>query len=147
MSMTKALANLYRAALTTPEPEVQSASHMPPLDGETTQTPEVKSVGGLASVFKNLTSGRSTKNSLAPTALKSAVPTATVQLAQQLQSIANSPDRIYGGPDDYDNLIERVHTGHTAPERIKAADSLCVAIREYPLTGVSLKFQCSFRSC
>lgn len=143
--MTKALANLYRAALTTPEPEDQSVNHMPPLDGETTQTPEVKSVGGLASVFKNLTSGRSTKNSLAPNALKSALPAATVQLAQQLQSIANAPDRIYGGPDDYDNLVEQVHTGHTASERIKAADSLCVAIREYPLTGVSLRLQYTFR--
>lgn len=142
MSMTKVLANLYRSTVNTaPEPRDQESNHMPPLDDETTYTADSKidskSAGGLASVFKSLTSGRSAKTPPALNVFKSAIPAATIQLAEQLQSTSSVSESIHGGPEDYDGLVEQLRANKKTSERVVIADELCKAISEYPLTGVS----------
>lgn len=99
---------------------------MSPASGDIAQTPEPKSSGGLASVFKSLTGNKLSRTTNASTN------------AQQPTSSGNLQSAIYGGPPNYEQLYEQLKIGNPLPERISAADSLRHAVTSYPLSGVSI---------
>jgi len=100
---------------------------MSPFSGDVAQTPESKSTGGLASVFKSLTGGKSSKN---------ATSQSPASLVQQLNGNNPLKNSIYGGPPNYEQLFEQLKVGNPLPERLAAAESLRHAVRDYPLGGV-----------
>lgn len=109
---------------------------MPPPAGDVAQTPESKSTGGLASVFKSLTGGRSSKNLLSPHNVASSNPASNVQIAQQLNSSSTPKGGIYSGPIGYEHLYGQLKNGRTLAERHSAAEGLRLALSDYPLSGV-----------
>ena len=102
---------------------------MSPAAGDVAQTPEPKSTGGFASVFKSLTGSRSTKNPNpnSPTSLNGTSNLPTALYAQPAT---------YGGPPDYEHLYAQLKHGNPLAERLAAADALRHAVQDYPLTGV-----------
>jgi hypothetical protein len=93
---------------------------MSPPAGDVAQTPEPKTSSGFASVFKNLTVGRSSKSPNAQS------PPHT------------SPPAVYGGPPNFEQLYEQLKTGNSLAERISAAQALRVAVQDYPITSVCI---------
>jgi len=113
---------------------------MPPSSGDVAQTPEPKSTGGLASVFKSLTGSRSNKSLFVATNSHPPTAAANLQLAQQLSNATAVKGGIYGGPHDYEYLYGQLKAGKSLAERRAAADSLRLALADYPLSGVCLPF-------
>lgn len=100
-----------------------SRSSMSRFSADVAASPE--KTGGLAGMFKSLTGGKSSKG---PSHQPSTTPPHQLDTAQK--------NAIYGGPPDYEALLEQLKAGNTLPERIAAADSLRIAVLDYPLSGV-----------
>jgi hypothetical protein len=111
---------------------------MSPSSGDASHTPEPKSTGGFASVFKSLTGGG--RSSRSPNVQATAPPT------QHVSGASNGQSPVYGGPPDYDHLHEQLKIGNPLPERIAAAESICHAVRDYPLSGVRSTKDLNMRS-
>lgn len=109
---------------------------MPPPSGLEAQTPEPKSTGGLAGVFKSLTGQKASKNAKSSLGPASSIPTATVQLARQLNGPDTPRGAIYGGPTEYEGLYEKLKPDNSFADRLAAADALRLAVADYPLSGV-----------
>jgi hypothetical protein len=109
---------------------------MPPSSGDVAQTPESKISGGLASVFKSFTGNRSTRSALSPPSSYGSNPTASVQIARELNSPTTLRGGIFGGPSDYEQLYIQLKDGKTLAERRAAAEGLRLALADYPLSGV-----------
>jgi len=109
-----------------PEPKTQAS--MSPSAGVVAQTPEPKSSSAFANVFKSLTGNKLTKSphSQSP-----------VSLSQQFNGASNLQPTIYGGPPNYEQLYEQLKPGNAISDRIAAAESLRLAVQDYPLSGVS----------
>ncbi|KAE8447394.1 hypothetical protein EG329_010808 [Mollisiaceae sp. DMI_Dod_QoI] len=105
---------------------------MSPSAGDVTQTPDSKPSGGFASVFKNLTGGRSSK---------SPNPQSPASIAQHLNGGSALQPTIYGGPPNYEQLYAQLKVGNPLSERIAAAESLRHAVQDYPLSGVTSIFK------
>jgi hypothetical protein len=100
---------------------------MSPSAGDVAQTPESKPTSGFASVFKNLTSSRSTK---------SLNPQSPASVAQQLSEASSRQSAIYGGPPNYEQLYGQLKAGNSLADRLSAAESFRHAVQDYPLSGV-----------
>jgi hypothetical protein len=100
---------------------------MSPYPGDVVQTPEPKSTSGLASVFKSLTGNKLSKspNTQSP-----------ILIVQQLSTAGALKNTIYGGPSNYEQLLEQLKVGNALPDRLAAADSLRLAVQDYPLSSV-----------
>ncbi len=109
---------------------------MPPHSGDVAQTPEPRSTGGLASVFKSLTGNRSSKAPLPNAHSHTSATAASLQIAQQF----SSPSRggVYGGPLEFEHLYGQLKSGKSFAERRSAADTLRLALADYSLSGVCL---------
>ena len=112
---------------------------MPPPSGFVAQTPEPKTAGGIAGVFKSLTSGRGSKSTASTPLPPPSIPAAALQVAQQLS--AQDPRRgvVHGGPSPSDVLLERLRSNTSVAEKTAAAEALKHAVAEYPISGVSLR--------
>jgi hypothetical protein len=108
-------------------PQSEAEVSMSPSSGDVAQTPEPKSSSGLASVFKSLTGSKSYKN---PPAQSPA------SIAHNLNTSNTLKNAIYGGPPNYEQLVEQLKVGNALPERLAAAESLRHAVQDYPLSGV-----------
>ena len=107
---------------------------MSSLPGDVAQSPpESKSTGGLANVFKSLTSSRSAK---IPSP-QSSTSSGNVQFVPQTNSINTVRNAIYGGPPNYEQLYEQLKSGKPLSDRLAAAESLRHAVVDYPLSNVS----------
>lgn len=111
---------------------------MPPSAGDVAQTPEPKSTGGLAGVFKSLTGSRSSKTPLQNAHSNASATAASLQFAQQLNTSNPSRGGVYGGPLEFDHLYGQLKTGKSFAERRSAADTLRLALADYSLNGVCL---------
>jgi hypothetical protein len=109
---------------------------MPPSSADVAQTPEPKSTGGLASVFKSLTGSRSSKTPLPNAHPHPSATTASLQIAQQLNISNASRGGVYGGPLEFEHLYGQLKTGKSFAERRSAADTLRLALADYSLSGV-----------
>lgn len=111
---------------------------MPPPSGpgNVAQTPEPKSTG-LAGVFKTLTGQKTNRGLPSSPYSPSSIPSATVQLAQQLNGPDTSRGAIYGGPSEYEELYEKLKPDNSFADRLAAADALRLAVSDYPLSGVT----------
>lgn len=110
---------------------------MPSSGADVAQPHEPKNSGGLAGVLKSLTGGRTAKQQPSSSALNSKTPAAAIHFAEQLNKAPSVlSDGIYGGPVDYESLVNRLGAEQPLAERISAAESLCTAIAEYSVTGV-----------
>ncbi|KAH8683368.1 hypothetical protein BGZ60DRAFT_368717 [Tricladium varicosporioides] len=131
------LGKLANHFLSQEPPTVRLASEprvsMSPSSGDVAQTPEPKSTGGLASVFKSLTGNKSTRS---PPQVQS-----PSSIAQQLNGAGSLRTTIYGGPPNYEQWFEQLKIGHPLSERITAAESIRRAIHDYPLSGVTNVFK------
>jgi hypothetical protein len=106
---------------------------MPLPSGESTQTPELKSAGGLASVFKSLTGGNRLKGGSTHAFATGTSPSGVEHLLNGIIPRAE----IHGGPADNDKLFDQLKAGKTLADRKSAADGLRLALEGYPLSGVS----------
>jgi hypothetical protein len=105
---------------------------MSPPAGDVAQTPEPKTSSGFASVFKNLTGGRSSKSPHA----QSPPPS-----AQQHNATSAPLPSIYGGPPNFEQLYEQLKAGNSLADRTSAAQALRIAVQDYPITSVSIAIQ------
>jgi hypothetical protein len=107
-------------------PESKTRSSMSPAAGDAAQSPESKSTSGFASVFKSLTGNKSSRstNPQSPAAIPH----------------PNGPHTLsmYGGPPNYEHLFEQLKPEKPLAERVSAAESLRLAVQDYPLSGVSM---------
>jgi hypothetical protein len=108
---------------------------MPPPSGDVAQTPESKTTGGLANVFRSLTGNRLTRTPLPATQPHPSTTVASLQIAQELNTTRGG---IYGGPLEYDHLYGQLKNGKTLADRRSAADTLRLALEDYSLEGVCL---------
>ncbi|RFU25679.1 hypothetical protein B7463_g10662, partial [Scytalidium lignicola] len=104
---------------------------MSPSNGDSPLSPESRSSGGLASVFKSLT-GKGSVKSATPS---SPAAISNIQVAQQLSAIAPK-NAIYGGPPNFDQLYEQLKSEKPLSERLAAAQSLRYIVLDYPLSDV-----------
>jgi hypothetical protein len=118
------------APLPSPEPETRSS--MSPAVGDTAQIPEPKSTSGFASVFKSLTGNKSSR---------SPNPQSPAAVAQHPNGAHPLQPSIYGGPPNYEHLYEQLKPERPLAERVSTADSLRLAVQDYPLSGVSARRQ------
>lgn len=109
---------------------------MSPSAGETVQTPDSKPSGAFA-IFKSLTGGKISRGS------NSASP---ASFAQPSVAVSATQPAIYGGPPNYEQLYERLKPGNTLADRISAAESLRLAVQDYPLSGVRYMTQSDSRN-
>jgi hypothetical protein len=123
----------FRYTALIPAPLVQD--HMPPSAGDAAQTPEPKSTGGLASVFRGLTGNRSNRT-LAANNAPPPNPSASLLVAQQLNNSGTTNAGVYGGPLAYEEFYGQLKNGKTLAARRSAADALRLALADYPLSGV-----------
>ncbi|KAN0103023.1 protein of unknown function (DUF3384) domain containing protein [Hyaloscypha variabilis] len=102
---------------------------MSPAAGDAAQSPESKSTSGFASVFKSLTGNKSSRstNPQSPAAIPH----------------PNGPHTLsmYGGPPNYEHLFEQLKPEKPLAERVSAAESLRLAVQDYPLSGVTSIFK------
>jgi hypothetical protein len=105
---------------------------MSPAVGDTTQTPESKSTSGFASVFKSLTGSKSSRG---PN------PQSPAAVAQHPNGAHTLQPAIYGGPPNYEHLYEQLKPERPLASRLSAAESLRLAVQDYPLSGVSARRQ------
>ena len=98
---------------------------MSPTAGDAAQSSESKSTGAFASVFKSLTGNKASRstNPQSP---------ATIPHPNGPHTLS-----IYGGPPNYEHLFEQLRPEKPLAERISAAESLRLAVQDYPLSGVS----------
>ena len=115
-----------------PAPEPETRSSMSPAVGDTTQTPESKSTSGFASVFKSLTGSKSSRG---PN------PQSPAAVAQHPNGAHTLQPAIYGGPPNYEHLYEQLKPERPLASRLSAAESLRLAVQDYPLSGVSARGQ------
>jgi hypothetical protein len=101
---------------------------MSPAVGDVAQTPEPKSASGFASVFKQAFTGN--KSSRSPN------PQSPASIAQHLSGANALQLAIYGGPPNYEHLYEQLKAENPLAYRISAAESLRLAVQDYPLSGV-----------
>lgn len=111
---------------------------MPSSSGDVAQTPEPRSTGGLASVFKSLTGNRSSKASIPTAHPHPSATAASLQLAQQFNISNTSRGGVYGGPLEFEHLYGQLKTEKSFAERRSAADTLRLALADYSLSGVCL---------
>ena len=97
--------------------------------GEVVQNPEPKSTNGLVNVFKSLTGNKSARNP--------SLQSPASALAPQLTTANTLKKTIYGGPPNYEQLLELLKDGNPIPKRLAAAESLRHAVQDYPISGVS----------
>jgi hypothetical protein len=114
-------------------PTTKTRASMSPPAGDVAQTPEPKSTSGLASVFKSLTGSKLSK---------SLNPQSPVSIAQQFNTANTSRTAIYGGPPNYEQLVEQLKAGNALADRLAAAESLRHAVHDYPLSGVGTPERC-----
>ncbi|RDL35143.1 Tuberin [Venustampulla echinocandica] len=130
------LGRLANHLLPQPVPPVRPApktrASMSPSSGDVAQTPEPKSTGGLASVFKVLTGNRSSRS---PNAQSPA------SIAQQLTGVSGLSSTIYGGPANLEQLYDQLKAGNPLPRRIAAAEAIRHAVQDYPLKGITSIFK------
>jgi len=109
-----------------PTPEPRTPSSMSPTAGDAAQSSESKSTSGFASVFKSLTGNK---------ASRSANPQSPATIPH-----ANGPHTlsVYGGPPNYEDLFEQLKPEKPLADRISAAESLRLAVQDYPLSSVSI---------
>ncbi|KAG0648244.1 Tuberous sclerosis [Hyphodiscus hymeniophilus] len=112
-------------------PTLTTRESMSPSSGDVGPNPEPKSTGGLVNVFKSLTGSKLSK---APSHQSPA------SIPQRLNTVNTSKNAIYGGPPDYEHLLEQLRPGNTLPDRVTAAESLRHAVQDYPLSGVTSIF-------
>lgn len=110
---------------------------MPPTPGSVAQTPEPKNSGGIAGVFKSLTSGRGSKSTASTPLPPPPTPATALQTAQRLFGDARRGD-VYGGPSEAEFLYDKLRTDATVGGRLLAAESLKHAIADYPISGVRI---------
>jgi len=116
-------------------PEARAQGHMPPPSGDVAQTPESRTTGGLANVFRSLTGNRLARTPLPATQPHPSPTVASLQIAQEL----NTPrGGVYGGPLEYEHLHGQLKNGKTLADRRSAADTLRLALADYSLDGVCL---------
>ena len=111
---------------------------MPQSSGDVGQTPESKPAGGLARVISTLTGSRSSKSPFSPASSHAPIPATNLQLAQQLNNLNTTKGGIYGGPLEYEYLYGQLQSSEPFAERRAAAESLRLALQDYPLSGVCL---------
>jgi hypothetical protein len=107
-------------------PELETRVSMSPAIGDVAQTPEPKSTSGFASVFKSLTGNKSSR---------SPNPQSPGSIAHPNGSNALQPS-IYGVPPNYEHLYEQLKPDNSLANRVSAAESLRLAVQDYPLSGV-----------
>ena len=99
---------------------------MSPNSGDVTQTPEPKSSGGLASVFKSFAGGKSKA-----TTLQSPPPnTYKSNGTSSAQALGHS------GPPNLDKFYQQLRAENPIADRVSAAEALKYAVQDYPLEGV-----------
>jgi hypothetical protein len=107
-------------------PELETRVSMSPAIGDVAQTPEPKSTSGFASVFKSLTGNKSSR---------SPNPESPGSIAHLNGANALQPS-IYGAPPNYEHLYEQLKPENSLADRVSAAESLRLAVQDYPLSGV-----------
>jgi hypothetical protein len=110
---------------------------MSPTVGDAAQIPEPKSSSGFASVFKSLTGSKSSR---------SPNPQSPAAVAQHLNGAHTLQSSIYGGPPNYEHLYEQLKQERSLAERVSAAESLRLAVQDYPLSSVSARRQHQIRN-
>jgi hypothetical protein len=127
----KEAANMLRRIVSLGQQASESDESMSPLPGDATQSPETKTSGGLASVFKGLTGSKLSK-----------APPAVLPPPSSLSPTGLSTDQIdvaqldpRGLPPNHMESFEKLKSG-SLNERITAAESLRHAIADYPLNPV-----------
>lgn len=108
---------------------------MPPPASNPAPSSESRNTGGLAGVLRSLTSGKGSKATASTPIPASA--TSNLQLAQQLNGQEARRGAKHGGPAEFEALYEKLKPGHTYTERIAAAESLKLAVSQYPLSSVT----------
>jgi hypothetical protein len=106
---------------------------MSPSSGDVTQTPDSKSSGGLASVFKTLTGTKSTRSPIPQSPASS--------ISQHLNGTKLLKETNYGGPASYELAYEQLKFGNPLPYRLAAAQSLRHAVQDYPLSSITSIFK------
>ncbi|KAJ9143751.1 Tuberous sclerosis 2-like protein [Pleurostoma richardsiae] len=113
----------------------ESDEPMSPSPGDAPQSPETKSTGGLASVFKGLAGSKLIKSAQTPSHTIPAAAAATAPDQLSSDHIDVSSLAVSGLPPNYVESFEQLKNG-TLNERIVAAESLRIAIAGYPLNPV-----------
>lgn len=104
---------------------------MPPTPADACPSPEPKSAGGIASVFKGLTGG--SKTSKAPPIPSASITPVSVQLSSERVDTASLAAT--GVAPHYNEWLEKLRSGSFS-ERIAAAESLRLTLPDYPLAPV-----------
>lgn len=102
---------------------------MSPSNGDSPLSPESRSSGGIASVFKSLTG----KGSVKASSTSSPAAVSNIHVAQQINTIAPK-NAIYGGPSNYNQLYEQLKPDRPLSERLSAAQSLRYVVLDYSLS-------------
>lgn len=100
---------------------------MSPSPGDAAQSPDARGAGGLASVFKGLTGSKLTKSPTPPSQAPS-----TVSASGQVDVSAPT---VSGLPPNHIASFEQLKNG-SLTERVAAAQSLRLAIADYPLNPI-----------
>lgn len=106
-------------------------SDRPPTPGDASPSPEPKSAGAIASVFKGLTGG--SKISKAPPVPSSSTTPVSAQLSSERVDTASLAAT--GVAPHYNEWLEKLRSGSSS-ERIAAAESLRLTLADYPLAPV-----------
>ncbi|KAI9746399.1 MAG: Tuberous sclerosis 2-like protein [Claussenomyces sp. TS43310] len=104
---------------------------MPSSSGDPAQTPDHKSTGGLAGVFKSL-AGKARATQLSP------LPFSSISTAP-LQHLYGSPGAsvaVYGSSSGFEELCEQLKPGRALADRLVAADALRLALADYPISSI-----------
>lgn len=104
---------------------------MPPTPGDASPSPEPRSAGGIASVFKGLTGG--SKIPKAPPIPSSSTTPVSAQLSSERVDTASLAAT--GVAPHYNEWLEKLRSGSSS-ERIAAAESLRLTLADYPLAPV-----------
>ncbi len=102
---------------------------MSPTVGDVAQTPEPKSTSNFTSILKSLTGNKS---------LRSPNPQSPGSITQHISGANALQPAIYGGPPNYEHLYEQLKVGNLLTDRIAAAESLRVAVQDFPLSDVCI---------
>jgi hypothetical protein len=111
----------------TASPEPDNRVSMSPAVGDVAQTPEPKSTNNFTSILKSLTGNKSSR---------SPNPQSPASIAQHISGANALQPASYGGPPNYEHLYEQLKAGNPLADRIAAAESLRVAVQDYPLSDV-----------
>lgn len=114
-----------------PDGQPGDRDSMPPTPGDASPSPEPKSAGGIASVFKGLTGG--SKISKAPPIPSSSTTPVSAQLSSERVDTASLAAT--GVAPHYNEWLDKLRSGSSS-ERIAAAESLRLTLADYPLAPV-----------